>query len=323
MVWRGRPWFVGNFNFVLSSWVPFFDPFWICIGKIDQWVRVPRLPWEFWDLDTLTNLLKPVGTVIKVDQNTLLRLKGKFAGVCVNIDITEPLPGSLTVSFKGRSMKIPLIYEGLHEVCALCGSDEHQIEACLLLPTQAKRKVRIEKFSSGVSTSKATQSPSAVGPPPLSTFDNWIRFSPKKRVRTFSTKISRLNVSGVVLSASEAIPPIPPLSPINAPPLSSPVLPSASNHSCNTKKIVLACPAASNLISSPFNDDPLDAMEDDEMGDSPLGGEFDSQLGELPEDDFADSYLNLDPIQELELSSDSAKQRKVEEGDESISPILR
>jgi len=52
-------------------------------------------------------------------------------------------------------MKIPLIYEGLHEGCALCGSNEHQIEACLLLPTQAKMEVRIKKFSGpGLSTSK-------------------------------------------------------------------------------------------------------------------------------------------------------------------------
>lgn len=45
----------------------------------------------------------------------------KFAGVCLNNDITKPLPGSLVVSFGGKYMKIPLIYEGLHEVCPLCG----------------------------------------------------------------------------------------------------------------------------------------------------------------------------------------------------------
>ena len=124
MAWQGKLWFVGSFNFLLLSWVPFFDPFSVCIGRIDQWVRVLRLPWEFWDLDTLTNLLKPIGNVIKVYQNTLLRLKRKFARVCVNLDITEPLPSSLIVSFEGRSMKIPLIYEGLHKVCALCGSND-------------------------------------------------------------------------------------------------------------------------------------------------------------------------------------------------------
>ena len=38
IVWRGRPWFVGSFNFVLTSWVPFFDPISVGIGRIDQWV---------------------------------------------------------------------------------------------------------------------------------------------------------------------------------------------------------------------------------------------------------------------------------------------
>lgn len=61
--------------------------------------------------DTLVSLLKPVGTVIKVSQTILLRLKGKlFARVCVNIDVTEPLPGSLVITFKGKFMKVPLIY---------------------------------------------------------------------------------------------------------------------------------------------------------------------------------------------------------------------
>ena len=32
------------------------------------------------------------------------------------------------------------------------------------------------------------------------------------------------------------------------------------------------------------------------MEDSPLGMGFDSQVGDLPEDDFVESFLNLDPI---------------------------
>uniref|UniRef100_A0A7C9DBY3 DUF4283 domain-containing protein n=1 Tax=Opuntia streptacantha TaxID=393608 RepID=A0A7C9DBY3_OPUST len=43
-VWCERPWFVGSFNFVLTEWIPFFDPFSASISHIDQWVRVPRLP---------------------------------------------------------------------------------------------------------------------------------------------------------------------------------------------------------------------------------------------------------------------------------------
>lgn len=47
MVWRERPWHVNGLNLVLSPWLPFFDPYSTCIDRVDQWVRVPRFPWEF------------------------------------------------------------------------------------------------------------------------------------------------------------------------------------------------------------------------------------------------------------------------------------
>jgi len=99
--------------------------------------------------------------------------------------------------------------------------------------------------------------------------------------------------------------PTPLLRPIHVPPLHSPVQsndqgsPRASTQSCNTEKLVLASPAAINHISSPINEDSLDAMEDDTIEDSPLGMGFDSHLSDLPKDDFAESFLNLDLIQAL------------------------
>lgn len=156
MVWKERSWHVNGLNLVLSPWLRFFNPYSTCIDRVDQWVRVPRLPWEFWEHDTLVCLPKPVGKVIKVDQTTLLRLKGKFARVCVNIDVTEPLPGSLVICFQGKSMKVPLIYEGLHVIYALCVSESHQIEVCAYLPLHAKVEIMVEKFggASGMSSVK-------------------------------------------------------------------------------------------------------------------------------------------------------------------------
>jgi len=60
-VWFNRPWFVKGLNLVLSLWVPFFDPYSASIKSVDQWVRISHLPWEFWDEQTLTNLLTPFG----------------------------------------------------------------------------------------------------------------------------------------------------------------------------------------------------------------------------------------------------------------------
>jgi len=94
---------------VLLPWTPFFDPYNTFITRVDQRIRIPRLPWELWELDYLAEVLKHVGHVIKLDNNTLLRLKGKFARICINLDITKPLPGSLTLSRMGSCLRVPII----------------------------------------------------------------------------------------------------------------------------------------------------------------------------------------------------------------------
>lgn len=172
---------MNGLNFVVQKWTPFFDSYSTTINRIDQWVGVPRLPWEFWDHTSLTELLKPVGPIVRVDQNTLLRLKGKFARVCLNIDITHPLPGSLTIAREGLSMRVPLIYEGLHEVCPLCGGESHQLDSCPKLPSQKKIQVVVQKFEDGTAScpSKEPSSSTNTQIPPS---ENWVTVSPKKRV---------------------------------------------------------------------------------------------------------------------------------------------
>ena len=134
LVFYQRPWYVSGLNFVLIPWAPFFDPYNTQITRVDQWIRIPRLPSEFWEAAFLAELLKCVGSVVRVDQKTLLRLKGKFARVCVHIEVTKPLPGSITVSRVEGYLRVPLIYEGLHEVCPLCRGESHQLQSCPELP---------------------------------------------------------------------------------------------------------------------------------------------------------------------------------------------
>ena len=111
-------------------------------------MHISRLPWEFWEQETLTQLLKHVGKVVRVNHLTLLCQKGKFARVCLNIDISKPLPGTLKIPTPNRDLVIPLIYEGLHEVCALCGSNAHTLEQCPSVPAVPKIEVVVEKFQS-------------------------------------------------------------------------------------------------------------------------------------------------------------------------------
>ena len=185
-----RPFFVNGLNFVLKSWVVFFDPYSTAIARVDQWIRIPRLPWEFWDMGILSDLLQAVGVIVHVDQNTLLHLKGKFASICVNVDITRPLPGSITIARDGFSSRVPLIYEGLHQVCPLCeGEGElHQLESCPKLPVSKKIEVLVERFDAqGVSfANKSRSQSSSTSSPSSKPIDTWVTVTPKKRMRVTS-----------------------------------------------------------------------------------------------------------------------------------------
>ena len=53
--------------------------FFATIQRIDQSVKITRLPLELWEEETLKQLLQDIGQFIKVDDITLNRSKDKFA----------------------------------------------------------------------------------------------------------------------------------------------------------------------------------------------------------------------------------------------------
>jgi len=69
----------------------------------------------------------------------------------------------------------------------------------------------------------------------------------------------------------------------------------------------------------PLIPDPLHDMDEDLMEDSKDNDCEDSQEFMLDEEEMGDTFLNQDTIQEVELSTDSSKRRKIEEGEEGLS----
>ncbi|KAJ8425452.1 hypothetical protein Cgig2_018850 [Carnegiea gigantea] len=69
----------------------------------------------------------------------------------------------------------------------------------------------------------------------------------------------------------------------------------------------------------PSNTEPFNAMNEDRMKDSKDNDLEDFQEFMLDEDEIGDTFLNLDTIQEIELSTDSSKRRRIEEREEGLS----
>ena len=341
-VWTNRPWFVKGLNLVLNAWKPFFDPYSATIQHIDQWIRISRLPWEFWEEKTLISLLHSFGTVIRIDHNTLLRKKGRFARVCLHLDVSQPLPGTLSIPTPNCPLLIPITYEGLHEVCALCGTPDHLLDHCPSLPVAPKLEVVVEKFRNQAINDPSPSCPSAQ--PDMG--GNWIRISPKKRGRSFgpSQLKQAVNPPSVGIRIVEPVSPVAasgpqksqlPLgkgkevevaeqspAPFLAADNPSPVvLPNPAVMSNASSSVTMATVVLPGLDLDPSGGvlSPNSALEASEVFSSPAVSPGDDVM---EYDGTEDYFLDLPDLDEPVASSDSSKKRKLEEGEEFSSPFL-
>ena len=67
-----------------------------------------------------------MGIVLRIDMHTALETRGRFARLCVQIDVTKPL---VTGIFIGK-FEQSVLYEGIHRLCFDCGRVGHQKENC-------------------------------------------------------------------------------------------------------------------------------------------------------------------------------------------------
>lgn len=80
----------------------------------------------YYNDNALRAIASCVKTPVKLDTNTALATRGKFAYVCVEVDLTRPLVGQDLLDGKWQQIE----YEGLHEVCYNCGRYGHLKENC-------------------------------------------------------------------------------------------------------------------------------------------------------------------------------------------------
>nr|CCA65994.1 hypothetical protein [Beta vulgaris subsp. vulgaris] len=146
LVWSERPWHIQGDLLVLQPWKPSFDPYLEEIKWVDLWVRIPRLPTELLNFDSIANLLasNDIGALIKLDQRSLLRNKIRFARACIRVDIQGPLLEFAEVSRSGDLRHGYVIwYEDFSAGCSFCGEIAHLIEACPLL-NSPKKEISIQ-----------------------------------------------------------------------------------------------------------------------------------------------------------------------------------
>lgn len=87
------------------------------MDKLLVWVRFPALLIDYFEEDFIMKIGRQIGRPVKIDITTSLISIGKFARLCVEVDLSKPLLAKFTV---GETV-IPIEYEGIHMVCFICG----------------------------------------------------------------------------------------------------------------------------------------------------------------------------------------------------------
>ncbi|KAI9084939.1 hypothetical protein K1719_033112 [Acacia pycnantha] len=99
----GGPWVIADAYLNVSRWRPEFDPKKATIDSVVAWVRLPDLPAPLFDKKFLLSLGNSIGKAIRLDVHTAQRSRGKFARMCVELDLTKPLIPEFSVKGQGGS----------------------------------------------------------------------------------------------------------------------------------------------------------------------------------------------------------------------------
>ncbi|XP_058768963.1 uncharacterized protein LOC131642759 [Vicia villosa] len=139
------PWFIYDHYLTIKDWIPNFQPECDTIDEVAVWVRISGLPIEYYDARVLTVIGNRIRRAIKVDKNTIKQERGKYARVCVAVNLTKPLLAMLNIS--GRNYKVE--YECFHLLFLCCGRYGHYKEGCPHNLTH-KGKVHTDQTGKGV-----------------------------------------------------------------------------------------------------------------------------------------------------------------------------
>ncbi|EOA28675.1 hypothetical protein CARUB_v10024899mg, partial [Capsella rubella] len=134
----GGPWRVFGNYLMVQQWSPNFDPLKDDIVTTPVWVRLMNIPVWYYHKSILMAIAEGVGTPLRVDLTTLSLERARFARVCVEVNLSEPLKGTLLIN--GEWFFVA--YEGLTRICSSCGLYGHLVHAC---PKVALEKVVVEQ----------------------------------------------------------------------------------------------------------------------------------------------------------------------------------
>ncbi|CAA7053602.1 unnamed protein product [Microthlaspi erraticum] len=122
----GGPWKAFGSYLLVRAWSSDFDPLKDEIVTAPVWVRLSHLPVNFYHRAILMGIAKGLGKPLRVDPTTLNVERARFARICVEVNLRQPLKGSVMINGE----RYYVSYAGLTNICSRCGIYGHALHTC-------------------------------------------------------------------------------------------------------------------------------------------------------------------------------------------------
>nr|POE77266.1 uncharacterized protein CFP56_29768 [Quercus suber] len=137
----GGPWFIGQHFLAIRQWEPGFKASTATLSSVAVWIRLPELPLEFYDSNALLKIGRAIGPVLRIDSHTANGERGRFARLCVQVNLEKPLIRKIYLG------KIPqcVLYEGISALCFSCGRIGHKLESCPYIIREQPKEQNVDR----------------------------------------------------------------------------------------------------------------------------------------------------------------------------------
>ncbi|CAN1162279.1 hypothetical protein LINPERPRIM_LOCUS1264 [Linum perenne] len=115
------PWKIFDYYITVARWTPDFSDE-APIQKIMTWVRLPKLPIQFFNRLAVERIGNHIGKTVRLDMATSEGARARYARVCVEVDLSRPLLGKYVIEDKVYLFE----YESLDNICYSCGLYGHK-----------------------------------------------------------------------------------------------------------------------------------------------------------------------------------------------------
>lgn len=100
---------------------------------------------ELYETEALKQIGEAMGRVLWIDSHTAIEARGRYARLCIQLDVTKLLIDTILIG----SFEQLMVYEGFHKLCFSSGRIGHRKELCLLTIKKAESPVKSGSMSVG------------------------------------------------------------------------------------------------------------------------------------------------------------------------------